>query len=155
RSDASPVAIWYALSWFVTGFGISGEISNALGYSGSVTKVMNSQVAAISAAVLAGIALAAKLQLERTARILAQTSAVNALQRFRENYNAMPVGIFSIRHDGIITEHNPTFAEMFPVNGRRGSKVGMNLIELTNFDVLKAVKELTASDRMMDTEIAI
>jgi diguanylate cyclase (GGDEF)-like protein len=155
RSDASPVAIWYALSWFVTGFGISGEIANALGYSGSITKVMNSQVAAVSAAVLAGIALAAKLQLERNARILAQSSAVNALQRFRENYNAMPVGIFSIRHDGTVIEHNPTFAEMFPVNGRRGSKVGMNLVELTNLDALKALKELTASDRMMDTEIAI
>ncbi|MCO5109122.1 MAG: hypothetical protein M9907_18865, partial [Burkholderiaceae bacterium] len=88
RHDTSPVVIWYALSWFVTGLGMFGEIVNTLGYSGSLTKVMNSQVAAISAAVLAGIALAAKLQLERTARISAQLSAVSALQRFRENYNA-------------------------------------------------------------------
>src|SRR5690606_2887949 len=107
RSDASAVALWYALSWFVTGLGMFGEIGNALGYSGSLTKVMNSQIAAVSAAVLAGIALSAKLQLERTARITAQHSAVNALQRFRENYNAMPFGLFSMRDDGTILESNP------------------------------------------------
>ncbi|MFO1301028.1 MAG: EAL domain-containing protein [Burkholderiaceae bacterium] len=155
RKDASPVAIWYALSWFVTGLGMFGEIVNALGYPGSLTKVMNSQVAAISAAVLSGIALAAKLQHEREARISAQHSAVTALQRFRENYNAMPVGIFSMKHDGTLIEHNPTFAEMFPGNGRRNSKIGLNWVELTNLEALKAVKELTSSDRMMDTELAI
>ena len=117
-----------------------GEIVNALGYPGSLTKVMNSQVAAISAAVLSGIALAAKLQHEREARISAQHSAVTALQRFRENHNAMPVGIFSMKHDGTLIEHNPTFAEMFPGNGRRNSKIGLNWVELTNLEALKAVE---------------
>jgi len=72
RKDASKVVVWYALSWVVTGLGMFGEISNALGYAGAVTKVMNSQVAAISSAVIAGIALAAKLEVERAARIAAQ-----------------------------------------------------------------------------------
>ena len=155
RRDASPVAIWYSLSWFVTGLGMSGEIVNALGYPGPLNKLMNSQVAAISAAVLAGIALAAKLQLERQARISAQHSAVTALKRFRENYNAMPVGIFSMKLDGTIVEHNPTFAEMFKDGGRPDSKIGSSWVELTNFQALKAVEELTASNRMMDTELAI
>jgi len=155
RRDASPVAVWYALSWFVTGLGMFGEIINTLGYPSSLTKVMNSQVAAISAAVLVGIALAAKLQLERTARISAQHSAVSALQRFRENYNAMPVGIFSMKPDGVIIEHNPTFAEMFKDVGRNHSKIGSSWVELTSSEALKAVKESTASNRMMDTELAI
>ncbi len=155
RRNPSPVAIWYALSWFVTGLGMFGEIINALGYSSSVTKVMNSQVAAISAALLTGIALAAKLQLEQQARISAQRSAVNALQRFRENYNAMPVGIFAMKLDGTIIEHNPTFADMFKDTGREHSKIGARWIELTNGEALKSIKELTAGNRMMDTELTI
>ena len=155
RRDPSPVAVWYALSWFVTGLGMFGEIINALGYSSSVIKVMNSQVAAISAALLTGIALAAKLQIEQQARISAQRSAVNALQRFRENYNAMPVGIFAMKLDGTIIEHNPTFADMFRDTGRERSKIGARWIELTNGEALKSIKELTAGNRMMDTELAI
>ena len=155
RRDPSPVAVWYALSWFVTGLGMFGEIINALGYSSSVIKVMNSQVAAISAALLTGIALAAKLQIEQQARISAQRSAVNALQRFRENYNAMPVGIFAMKLDGTIIEHNPTFADMFKDTGREHSKIGARWIELTNGEALKSIKELTAGNRMMDTELTI
>src|SRR5690606_36038548 len=97
----------------------------------------------------------AKLQLERTARISAQHSAVTALQRFRENFNAMPVGIFSMKLDGTIIEHNPTFAEMFKDSGRHHSKIGAAWGELTNPEALKVVEELTASNRMMDTELAI
>jgi len=102
-----------------------------------------------------GVTLAQRMNTEREARISAQHSAVTALQRFRENYNAMPVGIFSMKHIGTLIEHNPTFAEMFPGNGRRSSKIGLNWVELTNLEALKAVKELTSSDRMMDTELAI
>jgi diguanylate cyclase (GGDEF)-like protein/PAS domain S-box-containing protein len=155
RKDASKVVVWYALSWVVTGLGMFGEISNALGYAGAVTKVMNSQVAAISSAVIAGIALAAKLEVERAARIAAQNSAVNALHRFRENYNAMPVGIFSMKHDGTITEHNPTFGDMFPAKRRSSSRVGTNWVDLMNSESLTTVRESTVNDQMMDTELAV
>jgi len=146
---------WYIGSWAITLAGSVAQIAFSVGFAREILDVANSQFTAVGSALMMGVTLAQRMQAERQARILAQSSAVNALQRFRENYNAMPVGIFSIRHDGTVIEHNPTFAEMFPVNGRRGSKVGMNLVELTNLDALKALKELTASDRMMDTEIAI
>ncbi len=155
RRDVSTVAIWYAMSWFVTGLGMFGEIVNALGYQHPLTKVMNSQVAAVSSAVLAGIALAAKLQLERTARLSAQRSAISALQRFRENYNAMPVGIFSMRLDGTIIEHNPSFGELFKDSGRHHSKTGENWVDLTSRQALTAIEESTTANRMMDTELAI
>lgn len=155
RRDTSSVAIWYSLSWFITGIGMFGEIINALGFPNPATKILNSQVAAISAALLTGIALAAKLRFEQLARISAQRSALNALQRFRENYNAMPVGIFSMKIDGTIIEHNPTFADMFKDGGAQHSKIGARWAELTNEQALKTVKELTTNNRMMDTEVAI
>lgn len=154
-TDLSTVAIWYALSWLVTGLGMSGEILNALGYEGVLTTFMNSQVAAISSAVLSGVALSAKLQLERNARIAAQNSAITALQRFRQNYNATPVGIFSMKLDGTLVEHNPTFGSMFVIEGKRGSKVGMNWSTLLSEDALERIAEQAADNRMMDAEIAV
>jgi len=154
-SDLSTVAVWYGLSWLVTGVGMFGEILNATGYGGAITQIMNSQTAAISSAVLSGVALSAKLQLERQARISAQNSAITALQRFRQNYNATPVGIFSMRLDGTLLEHNPTFGSMFVVDGRRGSKVGMNWATLLSRDALQGVAEQADGTRMMDAEMAV
>ncbi len=151
----SSMAVWYALAWVATGLGAIGEIANALGEWSSLAKVMNGQVAALSSAVLAGIALASKLRLEKAARIAAQHSAITALQRFRENYNAVPVGIFAMALDGTILEHNPTFGIMFPLDGKRGFRAGMNWGELTDADALKSVKETASDGHMMDTELLV
>src|SRR5690606_40862498 len=100
-------------------------------------------------------ALSAKLQMERHARIAAQNSAITALQRFRENYNATPVGIFSMKLDGTLLEHNPTFGSMFVVDGRRGSKVGMNWVSLLDREALERIAEQADGNRKMDAEIAV
>ena len=146
---------WYIGSWVITLAGSVAQIAFSMGFGREVLDVANSQVTAVCSALMLGVTLAQRMRAERQARISAQHSAVNALQRFRENYNAMPVGIFSMKHDGALIEHNPTFSDMFPVNGRRGSKAGLNFIQLTSADALKAVKELTTGDRMMDTEISV
>ncbi|MFP5404970.1 MAG: putative bifunctional diguanylate cyclase/phosphodiesterase [Gammaproteobacteria bacterium] len=153
--DASPIAIWFALAWVATGLGTIGEITNAVGIWSWLPKIMNSQVAAISSAVLAGIALASKLRLEKAARIAAQHSAITALQRFRENYNAVPVGIFAMALDGTILEHNPTFGVMFPLDGKRSFRTGANWSDLTNPAALKSVKEMASDGRMLDTELLV
>ncbi len=146
---------WYIGSWVITLAGSVAQIAFSMGFGREVLDVANSQVTAVCSALMLGVTLAQRMRAERQARISAQHSAVNALQRFRENYNAMPVGIFSMKHDGALIEHNPTFSDMFPVNGRRGSKAGLNFIQLTSADALKSVKELTTGDRMMDTEISV
>src|SRR5690606_27528680 len=76
-------------------------------------------------------------------------------QRFRQNYNATPVGIFSMKFDGTLIEHNPTFGSMFVVDGRRGSKVGMNWAVLVSADALEGIAEQAEGNRMMDAEIAV
>ena len=146
---------WYIGSWVITLSGSIAQIAFSMGFGREILDIANSQVTSVGSALMLGVTLAQRMNAEREARISAQHSAVTALQRFRENYNAMPVGIFSMKHDGTLIEHNPTFAEMFPGDGRRNSKIGLNWVELTNLEALKAVKELTSSDRMMDTELAI
>ncbi len=146
---------WYIGSWVITLTGSIAQIAFSVGFGREVLDLANSQITSVGSALMLGVTLAQRMSAERTARISAQHSAVSALQRFRENYNAMPVGIFSMKHDGTLIEHNPRFAEMFPGHGRSNSKIGLNWVELTGLDALKAVKELTTSNRMMDTELAV
>ena len=146
---------WYIGSWVITLAGSIAQIAFSMGLVRSFLDIANSQVTSVASALMLGVTLAQRMHAERQARISAQHSAVTALQRFRENFNAMPVGIFSMKLDGTIIEHNPTFAEMFKDSGRHHSKIGAAWGELTNPEALKVVEELTASNRMMDTELAI
>ena len=146
---------WYIGSWVITLAGSIAQIAFSMGLVRGFSDITNSQITSVASALMLGVTLAQRMHAERQARISAQRSAVNALQRFRENYNAMPVGIFAMKLDGTIIEHNPTFADMFKDTGREHSKIGARWIELTNGEALKSIKELTAGNRMMDTELTI
>ncbi len=151
----SPLAAWYTLSWGLIAAGQTGQLAYSTGWIDALPFLMNSQVSAIASAFVMSIALAERLRSERAAKLQAQSSALAVLRRFRENYNAMPVGIFSMKLDGTIIEHNPAFGEMFNDGGGHHSKFGSSWADLTSPEALKAVKELTASNRMMDTELVI
>ena len=64
---------------------------------------------------ITAIALAEKLRQERGHRLAAQRESVAALSKFRENYNSMPVGLFSANSFGRLTMYNPAFAAMFSI----------------------------------------
>ncbi len=149
----SKALLWYIGSWCVTLVGSIAQIAFSVGFSREILNFANSQVTAVASALMLGVTLAQKMNAERQARISAQYSAVHSLHRFRENYNAMPVGIFSMKFDGTLLEHNPTFGVMFSGNGTRGSRVGANWRELSNQESLESLQRLTANERMMDTEI--
>lgn len=154
RSPSRALA-WYIGSWFVTLLGSVAQIAFTGGFSSEILKIADSQVAAIASALMLGVTLAQKMNAERLARISAQNSAITALHRFRENYNATPVGIFSTKLDGTVIEHNPTFGVMFGHPGKHGSRIGTNWADLSNAEVLKSLKQMATSERMMDTEMSI
>ncbi|MCD6675421.1 MAG: EAL domain-containing protein [Burkholderiaceae bacterium] len=147
--------LWYIGSWAVTLLGSIAQIAFSVGFSKSILDIANSQSTAIGSALMLGVTLAQKMNTERQARIAAQNSAITALQRFRQNYNSTPVGIFSMKIDGTLLEHNPTFGSMFVVDGRRGSKVGTNWATLLSRDALQRISEQADGTRMMDAEIAV
>jgi len=147
--------LWYIGSWAVTLLGSIAQIAFSVGFSRELLELANSQTTAIASALMLGVTLAQRMSSERHARIAAQNSAITALQRFRENYNATPVGIFSMKLDGTLLEHNPTFGSMFVVDGRRGSKVGMNWVSLLDREALERIAEQADGNRMMDAEIAV
>ena len=111
----STVSIWYAASWGLTFSGILSEVGYASGLVPSAVLGLNSQTASVASALVTAIALAEKLRIERNARLSAQREKFEVLEKFKENYNSMPVGLFSFNRSGAVTLFNPAFAAMFSV----------------------------------------
>ncbi len=151
----SKELLWYIGSWTVTLLGSIAQIAFSFGFDQSILDVANSQTTAVGSALMLGVTLAQRMNTERQARIAAQNSAITALQRFRQNYNSTPAGIFSMKLDGTLLEHNPTFGSMFVVDGRRGSKVGTNWSMLLSRDAFQRVCEQANGSQMMDEEMAV
>jgi diguanylate cyclase (GGDEF)-like protein len=77
------------------------------------TPGLNVQSASIASALLTAVSLAEKLRHERHARLAAERDAIDVLGRFKDNYNSMPIGLFSISQTGDVMLFNPAFASMF------------------------------------------
>ncbi len=115
RTQPSTTARWYAGSWAFTYAGLVAEVLVASGVMKAPHALINSQVAVIASALLAAIALADRIRIERTGRILAQRQAIDALTRLRVTYEGVPVGLFTIENNGSVSESNAAFKEMFPL----------------------------------------
>ena len=118
----TSVAIWYAGSWALTFAGILTEVAYASGFLSAAVPGLNSQTASVASAVFTAIALAEKLRVERLARQAAQREKFEALEKLKENYNSMPVGLFSVNHAGILTLFNPAFSSMFKISAPQSAE---------------------------------
>ncbi|WP_323808906.1 putative bifunctional diguanylate cyclase/phosphodiesterase [Zeimonas arvi] len=155
RTHPNVIAYWYAIGWGITAAGLIGEIAYASGVTDEAPKLLNSQVSALASALVMAIALAARMNEERAARVTAQNRAVSALQRFRENYNTMPVGLFSMRDDGTILEYNPAFGVMFDLPPPSQYREPKSWAEVANQHALESLIRQADESRLTDTEIAI
>lgn len=143
----SSVSIWYAGSWILTFAGILAEVGYASGFISSSSPGLNSQTASIASAVFIAIALAEKLRVERMARQAAQRETVEALDKIRENYNSMPIGLFSANPDGQLSLFNPAFASMFRLSDSLAAhKVSMQqLLGSDAFEMLRVRRKTVAA----------
>lgn len=111
----STVAAWYAASWIAALTGALSEVAFAAGLTASRPTLLSSLTGSVISALLTGIALAQRINAEKSERMAAQAKNVGLLTRFRENYNSMPVGLFSVGLDGTVALYNPAFASMFGI----------------------------------------
>ncbi len=63
--------------------------------------------------------MALRLKSERLGRLSAQREKFDVLEKFKRNYDSMPVGLFSMNRLGSVTLFNPAFATMFGIQGTR------------------------------------
>ncbi len=109
----SATAFLYAASWVATFGGIFAEISMASGLLARSSFPLNSRTGAILSVMLLAATLAERLRTERFARQAAQLQSVAAMSRFRDTYNSVPIGLFSLDHQGLFASVNPSFTRMF------------------------------------------
>ncbi|QAU33218.1 EAL domain-containing protein [Janthinobacterium sp. 17J80-10] len=101
----SPVAIWYSASIAITlGASLYEVLAAAFGWKGMLGTV-NSVTAALSSSLLASLALAAQMRSEHQERLEAQAE-------LRHNYEAMPIGLFTLDLQGRFLNANPALLAM-------------------------------------------
>lgn len=146
----SPTRIvkWYAGSWGILMAGMLLEIAFQAGVVVKLSTLLNAQVASTMSALVMGIALAERLRTERDARIAAQERALEVLQKFKENYNSMPIGLFVCTPNGEITLRNPEFSKMFgtPESDERSLKLDSLIGDGPTRAMLKAVESTPVAD---------
>ncbi len=149
--NGSIAARWYLMSWGFSLLGVISEILHALSISSLTAFGLNNQTGAVISGLLAGITLSEKLRTERSGRLRAQARTLSVLRKFQDNYNSMPIGLFSATPTGKITLSNPAFQEIFsiPPTGR-DDKSFVDLIGRTAFHSLAVASE---SDVSGDIEI--
>lgn len=146
-STGSSVALWYGGSWIVTLAGAATEIGYASGILGIKPPLLNGVSGSVISAALAGVALAERIKIERSQRLAAQRESYALLERFRENYNSMPIGLFSAKPDGAVVLHNPEFSKIFQLNDT-GAKIKLSDLigEGPARTVLRAVENTPVAD---------
>lgn len=150
----SSSAAWYGASWIATLAGGLNEIAFAAGLTSSKPTLLNSLGSAVVSALLAAIAVAQRLNSEKSARLLAQSKTLSALTKFRENYNSMPVGLFSINEMGSVKLFNPAFAEMFGITSNPAQSESINVEDLLGSGTLVSLQQAASTGREFEFEVS-
>jgi len=121
-TSPSPIAWLYAGSYALMVAGMMIEILfqenfvPALGDMG-----INATGGALASAIVMSVALAAQIREERNARLKARLGEVNALKELEAVYSQTPVGLFRVTMDGLLTNANPMFHQMFTLDSSKQS----------------------------------
>ena len=116
----SRVAIWYGLSLGVTFLSGLSEIFTAASGIQVVAGAANFVTVALSSSLLAALAIAEQMRQEHEQRLRIQAE-------LEHNFNAMPIGLFTLDPQGRFVSANPALLEML---GARVLQPGANLWQL-------------------------
>ncbi len=101
----SRVAVWYAASIAVSWIASLSEVIAASTGVRNVLGGLNSVTAAIASALFASLAVAEHIRSDRLTKLEVQKNLKTA-------YEDSPIGLFTLRGDGLIVKYNPVFSAM-------------------------------------------
>jgi diguanylate cyclase (GGDEF)-like protein len=111
----SRVAMWYSASLAITlGASLYEVVAAALGVKELIGTV-NSVTAALSSSLMVALAIAEQIRHEHGERVKAQAELHDA-------YEAIPIGLFTLDHNGLFERVNPALAQMLGVDPSRGRR---------------------------------
>jgi len=137
----SLVAMWYTGSLAVVVLaGMFEVIAAALGAKDLVGAV-NSVTAALSSSLMAALAIAEQMRLDRVERLHAQAA-------LKTTYEAIPIGLFTLGPDGAIERVNPALSAMLGVDAADGQhRNWRDFFEAGSWDSLQAaVRDSTGGE---------
>jgi diguanylate cyclase (GGDEF)-like protein/PAS domain S-box-containing protein len=119
----SSVALWFGASMGVTLFASYYEVvAAALNLKGLIGSI-NFVTASLSSGLLAALAIAEQMRQERHERMRAQAE-------LHSTYEAIPIGLFTLDHNGIFKRGNPALNEMVGVDPeKRGGRHWSEIFE--------------------------
>ena len=111
----SRVAIWYSISLAITlSASLYEVVAAALGVKELIGSV-NSVTAALSSSLMVALAIAEQLRQEHLDRVKAQSELSDA-------YEAIPIGLFTLDHNGLFERVNPALTQMLGVDPSQGQR---------------------------------
>ena len=108
-------ARWYAASFGAMVIGLAGEMLYQSGTVPGIVAVLNAQVGAMISAIAMGVSLAEQMRSDRRARIAARTRELAAVQRVARNYDATPIGLFTLDARMHLRAANASFRQTFAI----------------------------------------
>ncbi len=101
----SRVAVWYAASIAVSWIASLSEVVAASTGMRNSMGGLNSVTAAIASALFASLAVAEHIRTDRLTKLAVQ-------KNLKAAYEDSPIGLFTLRGDGLIVKYNPVFSAM-------------------------------------------
>ena len=151
----SSSAAWYGASWLATFSGALGDVAYAAGLTSGKPTLANSLAASLAGALLAGIAIAQRLNHERTGRLKAQRKTLVALEGIREMYERIPIGLFALREDGTIRISNPAFEHLTRSIYYRNNDIGVSIDDIFGNGTLDRLQRSAAHSVDQDIELHV
>jgi len=111
----STVAILYSASFGIALFATAYEVVAASLGAKALIGAVNSVTAALASSLMAALAIAEQIRLERMGRVQAQTE-------LRSTYEAIPIGLFTLDANGVFLRGNPALRNMLGVDLSRAVK---------------------------------
>lgn len=114
RRGTDHAGRWFALGALCDGVGALFALLQDIGIASSAANnwFANDQMS-MAAAVLAGLAVGQRLNLEREQRVLSQRAALATLEKYQAVYRSVPTALVSVADGGRVVRYNEGFARLF------------------------------------------
>jgi diguanylate cyclase (GGDEF)-like protein len=107
--NSTRTLLWYSLSWGFAFAGILFEIFSAVLPNFVAQIPLDNVSGSIGASMFSALCLAERINVERKARLEAQASSINALEKYQTIYKSVPVALVSYSLDSKVIQSNPEF----------------------------------------------
>ena len=137
----SRVAVWYGASLGVTLFASFSEVIAAAFGIKTLVGALNSVTAALLSSLMAALAVAEQIRIERRQRAVIQA-------QFRETYDTTPIGLFTLDEEGVVVRGNPALQRILSAPALTGRTFLPAYFEPGGWDKLREIAHRSTGEEI-------